>query len=70
MSIPFFRIDDVSNDLVFVINTERLFEPSPHFPTTYSSSEFICYEYNNAVVNEKVTISIDDFHSLEQFESY
>jgi hypothetical protein len=38
-SIPFFRIDDSSRRLMFVINTESLFTHSQHYSTSESSGE-------------------------------
>lgn len=44
-SIPFFRVDDESNDLVFVVDTESLFEPCPHNPISSSSSKCNCFYF-------------------------
>jgi hypothetical protein len=46
MSIPFFRVDDVSNELVFVVDTESLFVPSCHHPISYSPSKYINFNFN------------------------
>ena len=42
-SIPFFRVDETSNDLVFVVDTESLFVPSSESAIPAASSSILLH---------------------------